>query len=140
MNNDYIPTEWENGDIITATKMNHIEQGIANINNNALIGEATDFDEMNFPNRILMTGTESWEALKNGKPVLVHYRLAFYDENEEILNSLREEYVVIDHIVKSLSSTEGCEFDYEIGIPVNQQHWEYKATDDGYYVSPYFNS
>lgn len=40
----YIPTEWQNGDVITAEKMNKLEQGVMNALENSPFVEITQED------------------------------------------------------------------------------------------------
>lgn len=63
----YTPTEWENGDLITATKLNKMESGIANAGN-ALIVTLT----VTNPGYVMdKTYTEIYETFKSGIPCYV---------------------------------------------------------------------
>lgn len=66
----YEKTEWKKGDIITAAKMNKIEEGIANGQGGILflIGHE---DEETGVFTYNITGKEAWEAFNNGQMLVV---------------------------------------------------------------------
>lgn len=67
----YIPTEWQTGDVITAEKLNNIENGVASVGSGTLCvgltGEHID------------TLSETWQtindAMESGKIVFITYAL-----------------------------------------------------------------
>lgn len=61
----YTPTTWATGDTVTATKLNKIEQGIANA------GSAMIVNVVN--NALDKTYTEIYDAITSGVPVYMRY-------------------------------------------------------------------
>ena len=79
----YEKTEWKKGDIITAAKMNKIEEGIANGQGGILfvIGHKENGDASFTYN---ITGKEAWEAFNNGQILIVKKEEYYnYDYSEE---------------------------------------------------------
>ena len=55
---EYIKTEWKNGDIITAEKLNHIEDGIANISGGTKIIDLSSIERQKVSNGVFYPYTE----------------------------------------------------------------------------------
>ena len=70
----YTPTEWKTGDIVTSTKLNKLEQGVANASGGALVVEATTQNGTDFTADI--TIGELYEAALTG-PVIIHSDYTF---------------------------------------------------------------
>ena len=94
----------------------------------ALIAETTDFDAMDIPDKILMTGTESWEAFSSGRPIFIHYI------NGPFGGYTREEMCCVNQILKA---DDNDTVTYSFVIDINNQTRGYSAEGDGYYLSPY---
>lgn len=79
----YEKTEWKKGDIITAAKMNKIEEGIANGQGGILflIGHKENEADVNFIYNI--TGKEAWEAFNNGQILISKKEEYFHDDQQE---------------------------------------------------------
>lgn len=60
----YTPTVWQNGDVITAEKLNNIENGIENSNSTLIVTEDSEY-------ALDKTYTEIKTAINNGTPVYV---------------------------------------------------------------------
>lgn len=66
----YSPTTWATGDTVTATKMNKIEQGIANAGSALIVSSSY----VNGAETMNKTVQEIYDALTNGVPVYYAYR------------------------------------------------------------------
>lgn len=70
----YTPTVWQTGDIVTAEKLNHAENGIANAGS-ALIATVSPLGDtssvIEYQSALDKTFTEIYTALSNGIPVYV---------------------------------------------------------------------
>ena len=66
----YTPTEWKNGDTITAAAMNKIENGIANAGAGYDLIVACDYNVVT-PNPVIISGSilDCEDKLDNGEPV-----------------------------------------------------------------------
>ena len=62
----YTPTTWATGDTVTATKLNKLEQGVANAGSALIITEAN--------NTLDKTFAEIYDAIANGIPCYVKYK------------------------------------------------------------------
>lgn len=70
----YTPTTWVTGDTVTATKLNKLEQGVANAGS-ALICTATYSSSLSVPNYVLdKTVQEIYDALLSGTPAYIKYQ------------------------------------------------------------------
>lgn len=64
----YVPTEWETGDIVTAEKLNKLENGLSTVSNNIVIVNATMADEYVVLSK---TWNEIHDAMIRGKIIIV---------------------------------------------------------------------
>ena len=65
----YTPTNWTTGDTITATKLNKMEQGIANAGSAMVLTITTTL----LSKTLNKTFAEIYEALHNGTPCYIQY-------------------------------------------------------------------
>ena len=72
----YTPTEWKNGDTITATAINKIENGIANAGSALIV-------TMNIGGVLDKTYKDIWDALEDGIPVYLSFIYGDYTESYE---------------------------------------------------------
>lgn len=66
----YEKQTWQSGDTITATKLNHIEDGIANGGRSMVIEMTFDRPAQNYTSTVLYSDVV--DAYKSGTPILVH--------------------------------------------------------------------
>lgn len=70
----YTPTTWVTGDTVTATKLNKLEQGVANAGS-ALICTATYSSSISVPDYVLdKTVQEIYDALLSGTPAYIKFQ------------------------------------------------------------------
>ena len=71
----YIPTEWETGDVITAEKLNNMEQGIANLQPVQVTGGEWTFDSVysEFHCETGLSVDDAVEYIKAGRSVVINY-------------------------------------------------------------------
>lgn len=69
----YVPTTWATGDIITAEKLNNIENGIESANNSLFIITVTNLNREQGTFTIDKTWNELKAAYENGKHVIMRY-------------------------------------------------------------------
>ena len=74
----YTPTTWTTGDTITATKLNKIEQGIANAGGALICNSSYDDDANNYV--LDKTAGEIYEALLAGAPAYIKYQYGTVEE------------------------------------------------------------
>ena len=67
----YTPTTWTTGDTITATKLNKMEQGIANAGSAMIVGTNDAYAEATASGTMDKTFSDIYNALKSGTPVYV---------------------------------------------------------------------
>lgn len=81
----YEPTVWKSGDLVTANKLNKLEQGVANsggimvVHNTSLLDGAITFDK---------TWQEIYDALSTGSVVILSYVSPVHAQNVIINTAL----------------------------------------------------
>lgn len=103
----YVPNEWATGDIITAEKLNNIENGIENANNLLVVTIYPYYEQNTF------TSDKTWNEVKaayeNGKRIVMRYGITLsaeqsfyrvcentgvgYTQNDSVLTALTFEYI-----------------------------------------------
>ena len=134
----YTPTNWTTGDTITATKLNKMEQGIADGGGGALIITDTN-------GTLDKTFAEIYDALANGVPCFVKY-------NNNTGTDLDEEYIYTtfvapviklykyDNIYRVYVATNTTKYIGTYGWAGTPALWTYSATDSQSYPTFYIRS
>jgi len=76
----YTPTNWTTGDTITATKLNKMEQGIANAGSAMILTISS--------NTLNKTFAEIYEALHNGTPCYIQYDFNYTADIDNEYNTI----------------------------------------------------